>query len=70
MFLHNNQTLFSAGHSVRESDSITFLYELREGGSAHSYGLNVARLAGVPEEIVKRASTKSKEIEMSSLEKK
>ncbi|XP_067172842.1 DNA mismatch repair protein Msh3 [Apteryx mantelli] len=42
---------------------ITFLYQITKGVSARSYGLNVAKLADVPEEILKKAAHKSKELE-------
>jgi DNA mismatch repair protein MutS len=38
----------------REGD-IVFLKQVREGPTDHSYGLHVARLAGVPAEVVRRA---------------
>lgn len=42
--------------SVRESDGrIVFLRKLARGGSEHSFGIHVARLAGMPGAIVKRA---------------
>lgn len=42
---------------------ITFLYQITKGVSARSYGLNVAKLADIPEEILKKAADKSKELE-------
>ncbi|XP_051546592.1 DNA mismatch repair protein Msh3-like isoform X1 [Myxocyprinus asiaticus] len=42
---------------------ITFLYQLTEGAAARSYGLNVARLAEIPESILRTAALKSKELE-------
>ncbi|XP_067425319.1 DNA mismatch repair protein Msh3 [Emydura macquarii macquarii] len=42
---------------------ITFLYQITRGVAARSYGLNVAKLAHVPEEILKKAAHKSKELE-------
>ncbi|KAM6328810.1 LOW QUALITY PROTEIN: DNA mismatch repair protein Msh3 [Alca torda] len=42
---------------------ITFLYQITKGVSARSYGLNVAKLADIPEEILKMAAHKSKELE-------
>ncbi|XP_071587443.1 DNA mismatch repair protein Msh3 isoform X1 [Heliangelus exortis] len=42
---------------------ITFLYQITKGVSARSYGLNVAKLADIPEEILKKAAYKSKELE-------
>ena len=42
--------------SVQEMDGkVVFLRKLREGGSEHSFGIHVARLAGMPPVIVKRA---------------
>ncbi|ELK11483.1 DNA mismatch repair protein Msh3 [Pteropus alecto] len=42
---------------------VTFLYQITRGIAARSYGLNVAKLADVPEEILKKAASKSKELE-------
>ncbi|MBT8221408.1 MAG: DNA mismatch repair protein MutS, partial [Bacteroidia bacterium] len=36
---------------------VIFLRKLVEGGSKHSFGIHVAKMAGMPKEIVKRAST-------------
>jgi DNA mismatch repair protein MutS len=42
--------------AVKEwSDEIIFLRKLVEGGTNRSYGIQVARLAGVPESVVQRA---------------
>lgn len=42
--------------SVREwSDEIIFLHKVRPGGSSRSYGIQVARLAGLPREVIDRA---------------
>ncbi|XP_078252687.1 DNA mismatch repair protein Msh3 [Rhinoraja longicauda] len=46
-----------------QPESITFLYQLTEGAAARSYGLNVAKLASIPEEVLKKATQKSKELE-------
>lgn len=46
------------------NDSIIFLRKIIEGGASRSYGIEVARLAGLPAEVVAR----SKEI-LSNLEK-
>ncbi len=51
---------------VREwNDKIIFLRKITEGGSDKSYGIQVARLAGLPDEVLSRA----KEV-LSNLEKK
>ena len=42
---------------VREwGDDIVFLYSIREGASDRSYGIHVARLAGLPEPVIRRAN--------------
>ncbi|XP_025722499.1 DNA mismatch repair protein Msh3 [Callorhinus ursinus] len=47
----------------QEPDFVTFLYQITRGIAARSYGLNVAKLADVPGEILKKAASKSKELE-------
>ena len=42
--------------SVREIDGkVVFMRRLEPGGSEHSFGIHVARLAGMPAQIVRRA---------------
>ncbi|MBN3033785.1 MAG: DNA mismatch repair protein MutS [Candidatus Saganbacteria bacterium] len=42
--------------SVREEgDKITFLHKVADGPADRSYGIQVAKLAGLPEEVVKRS---------------
>jgi DNA mismatch repair protein MutS len=36
-------------------DQIIFLRKIMEGGTSRSYGIEVARIAGVPQEVIKRA---------------
>ncbi len=45
------------------SDQVTFLYEVGEGTAHRSYGLNVARLANIPERVIKVAGGMSREME-------
>ncbi|WP_413084579.1 DNA mismatch repair protein MutS [Thermaerobacter composti] len=40
---------------VEDGDSVRFLWRIVPGGADRSYGINVARLAGLPVEIVERA---------------
>ncbi len=52
--------------SVKELDnSIIFLRKLVEGGSNHSFGIHVAKLAGMPQQVIHRASKILKELEAS-----
>ncbi|XP_053727295.1 DNA mismatch repair protein Msh3 isoform X2 [Synchiropus splendidus] len=46
-----------------QPEFITFLYQLTEGAAARSYGLNVARLADIPESVLRTAALKSHELE-------
>ena len=47
----------------KRGDSITFLRKIVRGGTDDSYGIEVAKLAGVPTEVVKRAREILKDIE-------
>lgn len=50
--------------AVRESgDDVVFLRRLEEGGADRSYGIQVARLAGVPVEVIARAREILSELE-------
>uniref|UniRef100_H3DD48 DNA mismatch repair protein MSH3 n=1 Tax=Tetraodon nigroviridis TaxID=99883 RepID=H3DD48_TETNG len=42
---------------------ITFLYQLTQGAAGRSYGLNVARLADIPDPILHTAARKAQELE-------
>ncbi|XP_057719078.1 DNA mismatch repair protein MSH6-like [Arachis stenosperma] len=46
-------------------DEVTFLYRLTPGACPKSYGVNVARLAGLPTSVLQKAAAKSKEFEAS-----
>ena len=53
--------------SVKEvGGKVVFLRKLMRGGSEHSFGIHVARLAGMPGVIVKRAETVLQELERSN----
>jgi len=41
--------------ATREGDEVTFLHRVAPGASSASYGIEVARMAGVPETVVDRA---------------
>lgn len=56
--------------SVKElDDRVIFLRKLKRGGSAHSFGIHVARMAGMPKSVVKRANEILEELEKSHGEK-
>ena len=53
--------------SVREKDGkVIFLRKLLPGGSEHSFGIHVAKLAGMPKSIVKRSEQILKKLEASN----
>ena len=53
--------------SVKEwGDEIVFLHRIVEGGSDRSYGIHVARLAGIPKRVLDRASSILRDVEESS----
>ena len=42
--------------AVEENSNITFLHKVKDGSVDKSYGINVAKLAGLPDEVIDRAS--------------
>ncbi|MBN1892818.1 MAG: DNA mismatch repair protein MutS [Clostridiales bacterium] len=60
--------IFNAHVEVEEkSGSIVFLHKIENGGTDDSYGIEVARLAGVPEEVIRRAGEVLKSLEKSKI---
>jgi len=52
--------------AVKEiKDNVLFLRKLTPGGSAHSFGIHVAKMAGMPQHVVKRAQKMLKQLEKS-----
>ncbi|VAV82415.1 DNA mismatch repair protein MutS [hydrothermal vent metagenome] len=52
--------------SVKElKDKVLFLRKLVEGGSAHSFGIHVAKMAGMPQQVIHRANKILKQLEKS-----
>ncbi|HCC71296.1 MAG TPA: DNA mismatch repair protein MutS, partial [Bacteroidales bacterium] len=53
--------------SIKElDDKVIFLRKLKRGGSEHSFGIHVARMAGMPLSVVKRADDVLKQMEEGS----
>lgn len=52
---------------ANEEDKITFLYRVEEGAMGKSYGINVASLAHLPEDLLHRASEILLELEKSDV---
>jgi DNA mismatch repair protein MutS len=52
--------------SVKElKDNVLFLRKLVAGGSAHSFGIHVAKMAGMPKQVINRANKMLKQLEQS-----
>ncbi|KAM8886774.1 DNA mismatch repair protein Msh3 isoform 2-T2 [Spinachia spinachia] len=61
-FLLNEPDIGTNDGEVRP-EFITFLYQLTEGAAGRSYGLNVARLADIPDRVLHTAARKARELE-------
>jgi DNA mismatch repair protein MutS len=63
---HDFPRIINFNVSVKElEDKVLFLRKLVPGGSAHSFGIHVAKMAGMPEFVIRRASQKLKGLEKS-----
>jgi DNA mismatch repair protein MutS len=52
--------------SIKElKDNVLFLRKLVEGGSEHSFGIHVAKMAGMPQQVIHRANKILKQLEKS-----
>jgi DNA mismatch repair protein MutS len=50
--------------NVKEQDNkVIFLRKLKPGGSEHSFGIHVARMAGIPKTVLNRSDELLKELE-------
>ncbi len=50
------------------NNKVIFLRKLQEGGSKHSFGIHVAKMAGMPRYVVERANEILKELEQKSID--
>jgi DNA mismatch repair protein MutS len=63
---HSFRRIKNYNVTVKEIDNkVIFLRKLVPGGSEHSFGIHVARMAGMPKSVVKRAGDILKELEKS-----
>ena len=53
--------------ATEHKDSIVFLHSVQEGPANQSYGLQVAKLAGIPQEVVKLAKVELQRLEQKNL---
>lgn len=49
---------------IEEKDKIIFLHKIEEGGTNRSYGIEVAKLAGLPKELIDNAKTIMQHLEV------
>lgn len=61
--LRNVHMRFTEQDTDTGEQDVTFLYEVGEGVAHRSYGLNVAKLAGLPKSLLDEASRRSKQME-------
>jgi DNA mismatch repair protein MutS len=60
----NNDGIKNYHIEIKEaSNKIIFLRKLAQGGSEHSFGIHVAKMAGVPQLVINRANVILKELE-------
>ena len=52
--------------ALEHQDSIVFMHEVQEGAASQSYGLQVAKLAGIPLQVITQARTKLQQLEQES----
>jgi DNA mismatch repair protein MutS len=58
------QRIVNFSVSIKESgNKVIFLRKMIPGGSEHSFGIHVARMAGMPDKVVKRADDLLREME-------
>lgn len=55
---------------TEDKGNLVFLYALQPGGSPHSHGVQVAKLAGLPKTVIKRAETLLSDLEQRTDSKK
>ncbi|KAH7428809.1 hypothetical protein KP509_09G018600 [Ceratopteris richardii] len=66
---HANDSMVALKHMACKVEShggvekVTFLYKLADGACPKSYGVNVARIAGMPDSVLKRAALQATQLE-------
>ena len=53
--------------AIEHGDKIIFMHQVKPGPASQSYGLQVARLAGIPESVIQQARQKLQELEQQNL---
>ena len=47
----------------KQDSDVIFLRKLIQGGSAHSFGIHVAKMAGMPKDVLNKANDMLKQLE-------
>jgi DNA mismatch repair protein MutS len=53
--------------AIEHGDNIVFMHQVKPGPASQSYGLQVARLAGIPDSVIQQARHKLHELEQQNL---
>jgi DNA mismatch repair protein MutS len=53
--------------AVEHNDEIRFMHQVQQGAASKSYGLQVAKLAGVPKQVIDSAKRKLAELELNDV---
>lgn len=67
--LEHKALLFLCMSVAENGSDIVFMRKVAEGASGNSYGIHVARLAGVPEPVIRRAEEVLEKIQDAAAEK-
>ena len=54
--------------AIEHGEKIVFMHQVKSGPASQSYGLQVARLAGIPDNIIQQARVKLEELEQQNLQ--
>ncbi len=54
--------------AIEHGEKIIFMHQVKPGAASQSYGLQVARLAGLPDKIIRQARLKLEELEQQNLQ--
>ena len=54
--------------AIEHGEQIIFMHQVKAGPASQSYGLQVARLAGIPDKVIRQARRKLEQLEQQSLQ--
>ncbi len=59
----DNASNYSVKVEEKDQDGVVFLYKINQGGINKSYGIEVAKLAGLPQQVIERSKEILKDLE-------